>query len=95
MVGVYTVPMTPVGSGVTGMVSAAETVRPIVPETTELPCESVTLTVKLNVPGIAEAEIVPLTLPELLRLKPPGRLPELITHVKGPTPPLFASAVEG
>src|SRR6266853_5370482 len=68
---------------------------PIVPDAAVLPCESVPFTVKLKVPGIADAEIVPVIFPALLRLKPPGRVPELITEVKGPTPPVTDSDFVG
>jgi hypothetical protein len=69
----------------------------MVPDGTTLPCESVTFATKLKVPGTADAEIVPLILPALLRLKPPGRLlgGELSAKVKGPTPPVSIRAVVG
>src|SRR5271163_3800121 len=69
------------------IVSAASTVIESVPDTTLSPSESVTFAVKLNVPGVALAEIVPPIAPELVRLSPPGKAPELTTQVNGPTPP--------
>jgi hypothetical protein len=74
--------------------SAASTLMEIVPDTTALPCESVTLAVKLKVPGTVDPEIVVPMVPEALRLKPFGRLPELITQVNGPTPPVSARVAE-
>jgi hypothetical protein len=85
---------TPAGKvgGVTA--SAASTLIEIDPDTTELPCESVIFAVKVKVPGTAVGEIVPLTLPVLLRLKPVGRPPELIVQLIGPTPPVSVKAVD-
>jgi hypothetical protein len=75
--------------------SAGSTVIVIVPEVAVPPCESVTLTVKLNAPAVTDDMIVPLMLPEPLRLKPDGRFPEFTTQSMGPTPPVAVRAVEG
>ena len=75
--------------------NAGSTLMEMVPETIELPCESVTFAVKLKVPGTVVDEIVPLILPAVLRLRLVGRLPELIVQVKGPTPPVCARGVAG
>src|SRR5713101_6259110 len=88
-------PTTPVGKVGGVIASPASTLMEIVPDRTTLPCESVTFAAKLKVLGTADAEIVPLILPVLLRLKPPGRLPELTTKVKGPRPPVSKSAFVG
>jgi hypothetical protein len=67
----------------------------MVPDVTEFPCESFIFAVKLNVPGVVVGEMVPLMLPVLLRVKPFGKLPELIVQLNGPTPPVSAKAVVG
>ena len=67
----------------------------IVPEIPTPPCESVTFAVKLYVPDVALEEIVPEMLPLLLKDNPVGKDPELRAHAKGPTPPVWDSAVDG
>ena len=85
---------TPFGSVGGVMASAASTLIDMEPETTESACESVIFVVKVNVPGAAIGEIVPLTAPVLLRLMPVGRAPELIVQLNGPTPPVSVRAVD-
>jgi len=53
--------------------------------------ESVTLTVNEDVPVVVG---VPLICPELLRLNPAGRDPELTDQLYGVLPPLAASEAE-
>ena len=74
---------------------AGSTVIVSVPEVAVPPWESVTLTVKLYGPAVTDDMIVPLMLPEPLRLRPEGRLPEFTAQLMGPTPPVAARAVEG
>ena len=74
---------------------AGSTVIVIVPEVAVPPCESVTLTVKLYAPAVADDIMVPVMLPELLRLRPDGRFPEFTAQLMGPTPPVAVRAVEG
>ena len=73
---------------------AASTLMEIVPETIVSSSASVTLAVKLKVGGATDPAIVPPIAPAGLRLKPVGRLPELTTQVKGPTPPASTSVDE-
>ena len=45
-------------------------------------------------PGAADDEIVPVTVPVALRLKPVGSVPLLSTQASGPTPPVAARGDE-
>ena len=53
--------------------------------------ESVTFTVNEEVPAVVG---VPLICPELLSVKPAGKVPELIDQLYGVVPPLAANAAE-
>ena len=77
------------------IVGAGTTVIVIVPEMAVPPCESVIFAVKLKDPGVTVDMIVPEMLPDVPKLKPFGRFPELTTQVKGPTPPVAARDVKG
>lgn len=52
-------------------------------------CESVTVTVKFDVPGVPLG--VPEMIPPLLSVKPAGRLPPVMAQLYGGTPPVASS----
>ena len=56
------------------------------------PAESVTVTVKLNVPAVVG---LPEIVPEVLNASPGGRLPVVTVQVYGADPPVALSVVEG
>jgi hypothetical protein len=54
--------------------------------------ESVTVTVKVEVPGVVGTPVIT---PAELRVSPPGRLPEVTAHMYGAVPPDAFKVVVG